>query len=399
MPTLKKFLLIPIVAIVCMFTRIDSFYAETCGIPNLDTSIDPDDEYAYAYQNDSAGAYGADGYNPSNYGIASDNTWAVEFSYGTVWGKSRCSTTSGDNHFWAWDAPSSDWTGSPAQESNGTYCWCQVNGFTASGNSYTSGPSCTTTASDTWVVYDDGTETAAYCASNCAYDCAFATQNGVEFRMAVYGVAGYVPTTVSLNWYDGNTQMSGGPSSCTVGGTFLPPTPPARPGYVFTGWKETCASKIKRLDTSTNGSSSTYTGYTRLNGNAGSKESNYGLTTGSGQWAVEFSYGTVWGMAKCSETSGSDSSGTWPESSKSDWLKTPSDTTGKYCWCQVTGFTASGNSYTSGPQCTTTASSLWVFLSSLGSSGTCAANCALSCANRVQLKAALRAGLFGAVGQ
>ena len=42
---------------------------------------------------------------------------------------------------------------------------------------------------------------------------------------------------VSLNWYDGNTQMSGGPSSCVIGSTFVPPTPAARTGYLFTGWK------------------------------------------------------------------------------------------------------------------------------------------------------------------
>ena len=202
--------------------------------------------------------------------------------------------------------------------------------------------------------------------------------------------------TVGLTWYDNGTTISGA-SSCTVGGTFTPPTPPSRTGYNFAGWKikpRTCG--IEQLDTSIKG---TAYGNTKLNGNAGSNESNYGLTTGSGQWAVEFSYGTVWGMAKCSETSGNNGSDKWPASSKSDWLKTPSDTAGGNCWCQATGFTASGNSYTSGPQCTTTASSLWVFFYDFGSSGICELSCAYGCAANVRYGAAIRAGVYGAVGQ
>jgi len=200
---------------------------------------------------------------------------------------------------------------------------------------------------------------------------------------------------VGLTWYDNGTTISGA-SSCTVGGTFTPPTPPARDGYIFTGWKIIKKCGINNLDTSIGG---TAYGYTRLNGSAGSKQSNYGLTTGSGQWATQFSYGTVWGMAKCSSTSGDNSGYTWPESSKSNWLKTPSDTNGQYCWCQATGFTATASSYTSGPQCTTTASSLWVFRYDLGSSDNCAYRCAASCAGNVQDRAAFRVALFGAAGQ
>ena len=43
-------------------------------------------------------------------------------------------------------------------------------------------------------------------------------------------------TDVGLAWYDNGSTISG-PSSCTVGGTFVPPTPAPRPGYVFAGWK------------------------------------------------------------------------------------------------------------------------------------------------------------------
>jgi len=45
--------------------------------------------------------------------------------------------------------------------------------------------------------------------------------------------AQYSPNTISMTW-DGS---SGTPASCTYGGTFTPPTPAARPGYIFNGWK------------------------------------------------------------------------------------------------------------------------------------------------------------------
>jgi len=190
---------------------------------------------------------------------------------------------------------------------------------------------------------------------------------------------------ISLSWYDGNTQMSGGPSSCTLGGVFLPPTPPARTGYIFNGWKLTCASKIRNLDASIDASAS---GYSRLNGNAGVRESNYGLTVGSGQWAIEFSYGTVWGMANCNTINGSGSVGAvtiTPESS------------GQHCWCQVTGFTASGNSYTSGPQCTARASSLWMYNYDAGTASSCATRCAWVCSTASS--EITRMTMFGAAGQ
>ena len=40
-------------------------------------------------------------------------------------------------------------------------------------------------------------------------------------------------TTINLKW-DGESVV---PTSCTYGGTFAPPVPDARPGYVFVGWK------------------------------------------------------------------------------------------------------------------------------------------------------------------
>ena len=214
-------------------------------------------------------------------------------------------------------------------------------------------------------------------------------------------------TDVGLTWYDGNTQMSGGPSSCTVGETFLPPTPPARPGYIFTGWKVRVLEKcgIDQLDTSINISEEYWDKCVYKNpygecpecGDDRLYPSDYGITAND-TWAAEAPYGTIWGRSKCSATSGDDHNDEWGAPS-SDWLKTPSETNGQYCWCQVTGFSPSGSNYTQGPQCTTTASNLWVCHYDAGSIKTCEDYCARDCADYIQLSEEFREAIYGAVGQ
>jgi len=194
-------------------------------------------------------------------------------------------------------------------------------------------------------------------------------------------------TDVGLAWYDNGSTISG-PSSCTVGGTFTPPTPPARPGYRFAGWKAYVRCGIPDLDTSKRGA---LYAHTRLNGSDGSLESTYGLTRGSGQWAVLFSYGVVYGMANCNTTNGN----TWGTVNNN--LRTESS--GQYCWCQATGFTPTSNDYTGGPQCTVSpTSSRWVFHYEYGSSDVCASDCALQCGDVFRFHADFRSLLFGAVG-
>ena len=200
---------------------------------------------------------------------------------------------------------------------------------------------------------------------------------------------------IALTWYDGNSTISG-PTSCAVGGVFLPPTPPARTGYVFNGWKikETLipAGKcgIDALDTSI--SSSIPEAYkndsTGTNGTYSENAENYGITTDN-TWAVQFSYGTVWGKANCNDNSGS----------RGNVAQITPKSKGKKCWCQVTGFTALGGAYPYGPQCTTIESSLWVYSWGTDNVNKCAYSCAGSCAADVGRTDAVRAAAFGAVGQ
>jgi hypothetical protein len=189
---------------------------------------------------------------------------------------------------------------------------------------------------------------------------------------------------VNLTWYDNDTQMSG-ISSCVLGDTFLPPTPDPRPGYVFTGWKIKPREKCGIDSLVDVGVDVTSTGYAQLDGSTGENESNYGLTT-AGQWAVESSYGTVYGMANCNSVKGTAGKVGLPDTA----------TSGRYCWCQVTGFTASGNSYTSGPRCTTYISSSWMYVSS---SSNCMSTCASTCRTNFSNNASYRTAMFNAVGQ
>ena len=193
--------------------------------------------------------------------------------------------------------------------------------------------------------------------------------------------------SIALTW-DGDAN--GTPISCTYGGTFVPPTPEPRPGYVFTGWKvkPSCASLIRALDADTGG---TAYGYARLNESNGSQESTYGLTQSSGQWAVQFSYGTVYGQAKCNATQGAN---------KGDVNDNLSTNVGQYCWCQATGFTPTSDSYTSGPQCTINpVSSSWVVNRDNGTFNNCKNGCASFCALDIQNSSFFRSVVFNVAGQ
>ena len=131
------------------------------------------------------GSIGENGYdqNGSTYGLTVAGTWAVPFSYGTVWGTSKCSVTSGTFGN----------TGTPS-DTSGYHCWCKVNAFTPTNGSK---QSITTTP---WVYLDhepvneqgQNEDCYGYCASTCAY-LGVANGDGVDganwttFRARAYG--------------------------------------------------------------------------------------------------------------------------------------------------------------------------------------------------------------------
>ena len=198
--------------------------------------------------------------------------------------------------------------------------------------------------------------------------------------------AQYTGNTINMT-FDGETST---PAMCSFGSAFVPPTPEPRPGYIFTGWKiKTVHVEKCGIDGLTTGTDGTDLAYSTFSSATGYNGSSYGLTVGSGQWAAEFSYGTVWGMANCNNTNGTNSvAGTTTFASN-----------GQYCWCQATGFTASGNSYTSGPQCSVDVSGSWVFYSDVGNASQCSSSCASNCVIQVLTNATFRTAVFNAVGQ
>ena len=210
--------------------------------------------------------------------------------------------------------------------------------------------------------------------------------------------ADWTANTINLEWYNEDTKLTVPTTSNTCrydGQITLPSTNPTKTGYTFRGWQVRVAQQCLPSDFNYDGSISTY-GYTRLNGNAGSNESTYGLTVGSGEWAVDYgNAGVIKGMAKCSAKSGNHNDYTWNNAS-SEWSATESELTsagnGQYCWCQITGYDADKDK-----NYCQVASPSWVFYHDYGSASSCAHYCAADCADDVRHYSGFRAAIFGQV--
>jgi len=122
---------------------------------------------SYGYINDRTGLYGTDSRNANQYELTEDNTWATEFTEGTIKGRALCSST---NSTWAT-------TGTPNETGGGQYCWCAGTDF---------GNSCHV-ASPSWV-FDDNLGDSDDCANDCAFYCAKDVDDNSAFRRAVFGV-------------------------------------------------------------------------------------------------------------------------------------------------------------------------------------------------------------------
>ena len=153
--------------------------------------------------------------------------------------------------------------------------------------------------------------------------------------------AGWQANNIGITWYtQGNTTASGGSSQCTYDGTITLPTQPTRTGYVFGGWRVRVSNPLLSLDADIAASetSSEQVGETCFVG---------GYSGGNGNWAAEFSYGSMTGQTICSTTSGSPlQTGTPDESS-----------CGLHCWAKVNTYTPSAGSVQN-----VSSSSPWVYV-------------------------------------
>jgi hypothetical protein len=199
--------------------------------------------------------------------------------------------------------------------------------------------------------------------------------------------------SIGLSWDGGSIPT---PASCTYGSTFTSPSAPTAPtGYHFVEWQILDARPsqggdcgIDDLDYTEDGS---WLGQKSIdhahcywvnptipyNGTSCSDSGISDLTWG--EWKVEFSYGTIYGVAKCSSTEGDNIEETWDTKSSRGWLlegepEIDKENDNEYCWCRLTGFLESK----ANEICEVTSAG-WVF--GIYLEGKCEDGCASWCAN------------------
>ena len=197
---------------------------------------------------------------------------------------------------------------------------------------------------------------------------------------------------ITVTWYNGDTQYDS--NQCTYGGNLtMPSSIPSNPGYTFKGWRVRQCS-LSGLDTTIDASwDADHVAWQPINGSSGKTVAQAITNSGpfqlgpgtdrsselnNGEWAVTFSYGTIKGMAKCSETNGSFAI-----------VGVPSDTTGQNCWCAATSYIPSN-----GSQCSIAALS-WVLVNSYPAESYCTDDCAFKCSYGVRINDDFRGAVFG----
>lgn len=133
--------------------------------------------------------------NPDDLGY---EEWAVNFSYGTVYGESKCSAQIGNNYDWNWD------DGVEINESDfalsedvldfgcvGEYCfkencWCRATKYISKDDSI-----CELEHSLRWFFATADFEAFGDCSDACAYFCAETFATNKNFRKVVFG--SYIP--------------------------------------------------------------------------------------------------------------------------------------------------------------------------------------------------------------
>jgi hypothetical protein len=206
---------------------------------------------------------------------------------------------------------------------------------------------------------------------------------------------------IQLRWYDNNTLMSvtSTESTCDYDDDITVPTAPSRTGYDFAGWTIRQQRDFSTLNASLSATCSKrwgkgehytqhtdYCYYKEGDGNAinlaCNSDANF-FELKQHEWKVEFPQGDVYGMAKCSATSGTYSvAGTPSDEGTRD--------TKQYCWCKATGWKPNGSNTLQSPL----ASLSWVFNLDRGSASGCSADCAAHCSYRVRGNSGFRAALF-----
>lgn len=200
---------------------------------------------------------------------------------------------------------------------------------------------------------------------------------------------------IDVYWYDGNTKVSGGPTSCTYDGTLNIPPTPTKTGYTFAGW-----TALPHYDFST---LSTDVDATEFRGVARERrycwhwtspktgtDSNHTCTSdyeylNPYEWEVIFPWGTVYGIALCSTTA----------ESVVGKIGTPDESGGgKYTWCKITGYKPTNSNTKYSPNNPVS----WVFVSDSAVTNpdrNCTWHSVLDCARETTRNTSVRSAIFG----
>ncbi len=197
--------------------------------------------------------------------------------------------------------------------------------------------------------------------------------------------------TININWYSDNTKITptnNTANTCTYDSVItLPTNTMNKTGYTFGGWRVKSMgfdiTTLSQYASSPNGTGYAFikfdgTGST-VSGTRRKTPDAYNLTN-NGEWAAEFSYGTIKGMARCSPVGSSYSQGQNGE---------PIGNTGSYCWCKVTGYDAEKDGSYLSP-----VASLWAFYNGNVTAANCASDCTYGCGNAARTYGTLRVGLY-----
>ena len=148
------------------------------NLSTLNTSTNGEVNYAIVdagqcwYQTSSMASNSQINCTNDNFTDLSAGLWKTKFSYGTVYGDSKCSSTSGITK---------GETGNPV-DTTGKYCWCRATGFTPDGENMLYDP-----AVSLWVFDYSYSSTSNDCTSHCADRCGAYARIYSDFRAGLFG--------------------------------------------------------------------------------------------------------------------------------------------------------------------------------------------------------------------
>lgn len=200
------------------------------------------------------------------------------------------------------------------------------------------------------------------------------------------------PNTINLKWFDGETELNvaNASQSCTYDGMITVPPQPTKPGYTFNGWK------IPKMDFGTIPTDGNATNRWGIAVNNNTEFCVYDTNTGDThevdcnsdstynelqtyEWKLRFGHGDLYGVGKCSITSGTHAQ-----------IGNPVDDMGRYCWCKAKGYKAANTSVIKGSVFALS----WVFGNLYSSATQCMHICVSYCIYATDVSSVFRTALY-----